>query len=132
MESKANNARKAKWKDGESKRNGGFTLIELLVVIAIIALLASLLLPVFSRAKEKGYQTVCRNNIRQIGLVMSLYLEDNQDSFPSAMAGPADWIYFSTLPSWFYPPKDWKGLRRGGGVIGFEGVIAPNVLSIRR
>ncbi len=60
----------------------GFTLIELLVVIAIIAILAAILFPVFAKAREKSWQTQCSNNQRQIAIAMTMYAQDNQETFP--------------------------------------------------
>ncbi len=60
----------------------GFTLIELLVVIAIISILAALIFPVFSRAKEAAKKTTCLSNCREIGLATSLYLSDFEDVYP--------------------------------------------------
>lgn len=79
------------------KMRTGFTLIELLVVVAIIALLISMLLPALRKAKEQARETVCKSNLRQIGLAANLYAEENRGFIPRGAGGsgdPKDRIWF--------------------------------------
>ena len=65
-----------------NRDRAGFTLIELLVVIAIIAILAAILFPVFAQAREKARQTSCLSNLKQAGIGLSMYAQDNDETFP--------------------------------------------------
>lgn len=64
-------------------RRKGFTLIELLVVIAIISVLAAMLLPSLSRAREQARRTACKNNLKQLGLSLLMYSSEYSGSFPT-------------------------------------------------
>jgi len=121
------------------RRKNGFTLIELLVVIAIIAILAAILFPVFSNARENARRTACLSNLKQIGDALMMYVQDYDEKYPPAALSdpnvgdlvawfPALYPYvknqkvfecpstngsqYSESFSWWWIPPEWRGTIR--------------------
>ncbi len=85
------------------RQNSHFTLIELLVVIAIIAILAAMLLPALSAARERARAASCTNNLKTLGLIFTMYVDSSDGNLPrteESHGNPPDWYqvlepYFS-------------------------------------
>ena len=107
---------------------GGFTLIELLVVVGIISILAALLLPALSRAKDAGRKAVCISNLRQLGIAIHTYADDHEGVIPYGPKAPP-----VVTPSSLYPstgaPTSLVSLY-GGAPVGM-GLLLANHLSLQ-
>jgi prepilin-type N-terminal cleavage/methylation domain-containing protein len=76
-----------------SSHKAGFTLVELLVVIAIIAILAAMILPALTSAKEKARRAQCISNLHQVGVGLRMYGDDNKDRLPYHSEGSGTWFW---------------------------------------
>lgn len=103
------------------QQRSAFTLVELLVVIAIISLLAAILFPVFARARENARRSSCMSNLKQWGLAVNMYSQDNDEYYPAgyrynvpAPTSPQSWmqvclpyvksVQLAVCPSFNYQP----------------------------
>lgn len=132
------------------KRHGGFTLIELLVVIAIISILASMLFPVFGRAREQARKTVCASNLRQIGMGIMQYSQDWDELYPmgypfwapEGVADPSNTLVQTTISytksTQVWDCNSWQGNYQGSldnytperGNYGFITDVSNNVIGV--
>jgi prepilin-type N-terminal cleavage/methylation domain-containing protein/prepilin-type processing-associated H-X9-DG protein len=112
--------------------DGAFTLVELMVVVGVVAILASLLLPALASAKEKVRRASCLSNLRQVGMAIHLYADDQEGAIPFGPIAPP-----FTSPASFYPstgtPTSLLSLQSGapvglGLLLGYYLADAPRVL----
>ena len=101
----------------KNKLRNGFTLIELLVVIAIIAILAAILFPVFSQAREKARQATCVSNGKQVGLAFRMYITDYDEVYMFS-------IYQGSLGGWTWHPRLHPYVKSGGAYVCPSSIIA--------
>ena len=94
-----------------SQKPHGFTLIELLVVVAIIAILAAMLLPALSQAREKARQALCMNNLKQIGNAIAMYINDYDGYWP-----PAHLPKYGSIGTWVVGVAPYLGYTRPGNI----------------
>ena len=95
-------------------KQNGFTLVELLVVISIIALLVSILLPALNKAREQAKFTICKTNLRQIGIALVTYANDNEGRRVPGDFWNGDFIWNSWIGSGWKGPLNLGHLLNGG------------------
>ena len=101
------------------KKKKGFTLIELMIVIAIIAILASILVPNFMRARASGQLTACKANLKNQGTALEMYSIDSHGRYPTTLGGLSS-DYLRKLPT--CPATDLE--------YGYEGQSVPDVYTV--
>jgi prepilin-type N-terminal cleavage/methylation domain-containing protein len=119
------------------QRRRAFTLIELLVVIAVIALLAAILFPVFSQARERARRTACQSNMKQIGHSVQLYMQDydghvpicNDNTTPTPTDDTGYWwvtLFRYTKNDQVFVCPSWRRTTLPTGLLSYETPPDPN------